>query len=219
MKPKLTLLTVLLLSSVTQAHSVGRWCSNSYCDMCNRLHLIAGHGQSQSAVGRLGHSQLVNLHTQGHKPQPPRVDSTPQFVVDAMLESVSPTADEILCDVGCGDGRVVIAAAKKYGCKAIGIEIKKDVAALARANVRKSGVSHLVTIVCGDARDYSFDGISVVTMYLFPDLMEELQAETLKASRVVSYSHEIPNVQNQKIMVREKYAVYVWAKSNQVSVF
>lgn len=219
MKPKLTLLITLLLSSVAQAHSVGRWCSSPYCDMCNRLHLIAGHDQSQSNVNRMSHSQLVNLHSQGHKPQPPRVDSTPQFVVDAMLENASPTADEILCDVGCGDGRVVIAAAKKYGCRAIGIEIKKDVAALARANVQKAGVAHLVTIVCGDARDYSFDGISVVTMYLFPDLMEEIQDETLKASRVVSYSHEIPNVQSQKIVVREKYAVYVWTKANRVSVF
>ncbi len=219
MKFAIVLVTVLMLAPVAHAHDVGRYCDDSYCDMCNRLHLIAGHGQKQSVVAVLYHSQLISLHNLSHTPQTLHVDSTPQSIVDAMLESVSPNENEILCDIGCGDGRIVIAAAKKYGCRAIGIEIKKDVADLAKVNVQKAGLGHLITIVHGDARDYRFERVDIITMYLFPDLMEELQPEMFNATKIVSHNHKIPNVHNRKVVVQGNHSVYVWSRLGSVLRF
>ncbi len=203
-----SLLMSLSFLAPAQAHSTGRWCSNSHCTMCQRLHLIAGHDQVERELYKLGSSKWDSFHSDLH--EPPKVDSTPLPVVTMMLRVALPNKDEVLCDLGCGDGRIVISAAKNYGCRAVGIEIDKRTADLARRNVRIAGVGHLVTIIHGDAREYSMDGIDIVTMYLFPDLMVELQPKIFKAKRIVSYSHEIPRVRNLK--VGEKYPIYIWRK-------
>lgn len=202
MKRLLIITVLLLLTTNVLAHGTGRYCSNPYCMMCNRLHMKYGHNQTITS-----YSQYVKLHTDLHKP---KFDPTPHDVVDAMLEAVQPTKNDTLYDLGCGDGRILIAAVKKYKCKALGIEKNPRIAALARANIKKAGLD--IQIVVGDAREFELDGATIVTMYLFPNLIKELEPSITHATRIVSYSHAIPNRKNQRLLVKGKYPIYVWVK-------
>lgn len=211
MMKRLTLLLVLLLSSTAWAHGTGRWCSNGYCGMCNRLHLQYGHA---TAVPGLSYQKYVNVHRGLHNPP---IESTPQVVVGEMLVVARLTTDDLLYDLGCGDGRIVIAAARDYGCRAVGIELNPIVAAIAQTNVEKAGQSDLVKIIVADARKCDLSRATVVTMYLFPDLMVELEPKLIGVTRIVSYSHEIPNRRNEKLLVGgryptyEQYPIYLWS--------
>lgn len=198
---KLLIVLLLLTAATTQAllaHGTGRYCSNPYCMMCNRLHMKYGHNKTISS-----YSQYVKLHTELHKPV--IFDPTPYKIVDAMLEAVQPTKNDMLYDLGCGDGRILIAAVQKYGCRALGIEKNPRIAAIAKANIKKAGLD--IQIVVGDARKYDLSGATIVTMYLFPDLMKELEPNITHATRIVSYSHAIPNRKNSKLG-----HIYVWVR-------
>ncbi len=215
MKRLLAVLILTLMVNTTYAHGTGRYCSNAYCMMCNRLHLKHGHDITTTGLSYTRYLQLhkdahMQAHMQAHKDI--TIDSTPQVVVDSMLAAVNPTEDDVLYDLGCGDGRILITAVKKYNCVAVGIELNPNVAAIAKANIKKAGLEHRIQIVTGDARKYELSDATIVTMYLFPDLMLELEPHITHATRIVSYSHEIPNRNNSKILVQGKYPVYVWAK-------
>ncbi|KKM77600.1 hypothetical protein LCGC14_1368400 [marine sediment metagenome] len=202
---KKLLVVLLLLTTNVMAHGTGRYCSNTYCMMCNRLHLKYGH---DTTLLNLTYSKYIQAHRELH--QPVTFDPTPHGVVDAMLEAVQPTENDTLYDLGCGDGRILIAAVKKYNCKALGIEKNPRIAAIARANIKKAGLD--IQIVVGDARNYELSGATIVTMYLFPDLMEELEPNITHATRIVSYSHAIPNRRDRQILVKNKYPIYVWER-------
>src|SRR5436190_22861634 len=75
---------------------------------------------------------------------------TPDAMVTRMLQAAKTTRDDIVFDLGAGDGRIPIAAAKEFGAKAVGVEYDKDLAALARRNAERAGVADKVTIIQGD---------------------------------------------------------------------
>lgn len=117
--------------------------------------------------------------------------ATPDKVVDRMLELGEVGPSDVVYDLGCGDGRIVIAAAKRYGARGVGIEIDPKVADEARKNIDAAGVGHLVTIRTGDVFDEDFSEATVVTLYLLPDLNELLKPKLAKlrpGSRIVSHS-------------------------------
>jgi predicted RNA methylase len=88
---------------------------------------------------------------------------TPQPVVDKMLELAEVKAGDVVYDLGCGDGRIVVTAAKKFGVKAIGYDIDPQRVKEARENVRKAGVEHLVRIEEADVFTLDLTGASVIT--------------------------------------------------------
>lgn len=116
---------------------------------------------------------------------------TPHRVVDAMLRLAEPRPGDVLYDLGAGDGRVVIAAARDYGLRAIGIELDARKAAEARANVRRAGLEHLVEIRREDLFEADLREASVVTVFLFPEinarLAPKLRAELRPGARIVSH--------------------------------
>jgi ubiquinone/menaquinone biosynthesis C-methylase UbiE len=173
--------------------------------MCNRLHLQHGHNKT---VASLTYSKYIRLHKALHAPP---LDPTPQAAVDGMLAAVDLSADDVLYDLGCGDGRILIAAVTRYGCRAVGIEINSKTAALAKKNVKAAGVEDWVRIVEGDARDANLVDATVVTLYLSPSLMRELVPKIERATRIVSYSHPIPGRQGVRLMIGGRYPVYLWA--------
>jgi len=149
---------------------------------------------------------------------------TPELVVDKMLEIAKVTSDDLVYDLGCGDGRIVIAAARKYGARAIGYDIDPVRVAEARANVKEAGVEHLVTIEQADIFTLDLSPASVVTLYLLPRLNVKLipQLEQLKpGSRIVSHDFDMEGVQHQQFLtmvvadqydeddMREHY-IYYW---------
>jgi SAM-dependent methyltransferase len=120
---------------------------------------------------------------------------TPQSVVDQMLTIAQVRPGETVYDLGCGDGRIVIAAAQKFRARAVGIEIRRDVYETTRAKVAALGLSDQVRIVLGNALRYDLSPADVVTLYLLTSSNERLKPALLRylkpSARVVSHDFEI----------------------------
>lgn len=146
-------------------------------------------------------------------------DPTPREVVERMLELAGVTKSDTVYDLGAGDGRIVIAAAKQYGAKAVGFEIDPGLAKLARENVRNAGVDRLVEIREEDFMTADLSPASVVTLYLSfdgnlrvrPLLMRQLQP----GARVVSYQFDMGDWQpkiaeSYRDSVGDVHLLYYW---------
>ena len=117
---------------------------------------------------------------------------TPQIIVERMLELAEVTADDVVYDLGSGDGRIPITAAEKYGARGVGIDIDAELIAMSRENARRAGVEHLVTFIQEDVRQVDLSEATVVTMYLLTSsnlqLRPKLTSELAPGSRIVSHS-------------------------------
>lgn len=128
---------------------------------------------------------------------------TPADVVRKMLQMAAVTKDDLVYDLGSGDGRIVIAAAQTYGCKAIGIEIEKDLVALSRVTATAAGCEKLATFEHGDIFEADFSKANVVALYILPAMSQKLipKLDKLKpGSRVVSHYFAIPDVVPDKVI-------------------
>jgi uncharacterized protein (TIGR03000 family) len=142
---------------------------------------------------------------------------TPQAVVDRMLELANVTKDDVVYDLGCGDGRIVVTAAKKYGCKAYGFDVDPERIAESKENVKKNGVEDLVTIEKKDIFKLDLSKASVVTLYLLPSLNVKLvpQLEKLKpGSRIVSHAFDMEGYKPKEVVKvkadGEEHRVFLW---------
>src|SRR5262249_7863793 len=135
---------------------------------------------------------------------------TPQEVVDKMLEVAKVTKKDIMYDLGCGDGRIVCTAARKYGCKATGIDIDPDRIKDSEASKKKekADVQKLITIKKGDIFKQDISDATVITLYLLPDLNVKLvpQLKKMKAgARIVSHAFDMKGYKPDKtITVKTK---------------
>jgi uncharacterized protein (TIGR03000 family) len=131
---------------------------------------------------------------------------TPKEVVEKMLQMARITRDDVVYDLGCGDARVLVAAAKKYGARGIGIDIDPRRVEEALANVRKAGVEKLVEIRHGDALKVADLGKATVVMtYMLPEFMEKLRPilreELRPGTRIVAHDYAIPGWRAQQTAV------------------
>jgi SAM-dependent methyltransferase len=143
-----------------------------------------------------------------------RFVATPPEVVDAMLTAAGVTSADIVYDLGSGDGRIVIAAAKKYGARGVGIEINPLLVAEANASARAAGVSHLVQFVQGDLFTADFSAATVVTLYLSLSLNERIKPRLLRelrpGTRVVSNTYDMLGwTADQRVDVDGRW-VFLW---------
>lgn len=119
---------------------------------------------------------------------------SPQSVVDQMLTIAQVRPGEMVYDLGCGDGRIVIAAAQKFKARAVGIEIRREIYERTLAKVASLGLSDRVQIVQGNALRYDLSPADVVTLYLLTSSNERLKprlAMLKPSARVVSHDFEI----------------------------
>ncbi|MGH8674005.1 MAG: SAM-dependent methyltransferase [Burkholderiales bacterium] len=120
---------------------------------------------------------------------------SPPEVVDRMLRLAEPRPGELLIDLGSGDGRIVIEAAKRYGARGLGVDIDPTLVARARDNARRAGVEALAHFEVRDLFETDLRGASVVTMYLLPEvnlkLMPRLLQDLKPGARVVSHDYEM----------------------------
>jgi SAM-dependent methyltransferase len=117
---------------------------------------------------------------------------TPQDVVERMLDLAAVTRNDVVYDLGCGDGRLVITAAKKHGARGVGIDIDPERIAESKANARQAGVDHLVTFRLADALAADVSEATVVTLYLLSSsnlkLRPMLTRQLKPGARVVSHA-------------------------------
>lgn len=129
---------------------------------------------------------------------------TPHAEVNRILSILRPQPSETFVDYGCGDGRFVIAAARGYGCRAVGVEIDPERAAEARANVAAAGLADRVEIIEGDALTVDVDA-DVGVAYLYPDLLDGLSGKLQKLNRFASYLHPVSG-----LPMENWQGAYVW---------
>jgi uncharacterized protein (TIGR03000 family) len=145
---------------------------------------------------------------------------TPQEVVDKMLELADIKKGDVVYDLGCGDGRIMVTAAKKYGVKAIGFDINPERVKESLDNVKKNHVEDLVTIRKADIFTLDLREANVVTLYLLPSLNVKLmpQLEKLKpGSRIVSHDFDMRGAKPKKVVkvqtengFSRDHTVYLW---------
>lgn len=138
---------------------------------------------------------------------------SPQEVVDKMVELAGVKKGDVVYDMGSGDGRIVIAAAKK-GARAVGFEIDGDLVKESRENIRKAGVQNLAEIRQQDILTVDFSPASVITMYLLPDVNLQLKPNLLSqlkpGSRVVSHSFDMGDWKADKVDRVDGRTIYFW---------
>ena len=141
-------------------------------------------------VAGLGLAAGVTAREQTKRPDV-RFLATPQNVVEAMLELAHVTANDVVYDLGSGDGRIPITAARRYGARGVGVEIDPKLVQLSEQNAAKAGVSPLVRFQTGDLFAADIREATVVTLFLLPalniDLIPKLRSQLRPGARVVSH--------------------------------
>lgn len=132
---------------------------------------------------------------------------TPHDAVVELVALAAPKSTEVLYDLGCGDGRVLIAAASGYGCRAVGVELNPVSFREAADRVDGFGLAARIKLYQGDVLAYSYPDADVVTMYLYPELMERVMRRLRPGTRVVSYLHPIPGGKKTTV---GSHTFYTW---------
>jgi tRNA G37 N-methylase Trm5 len=147
---------------------------------------------------------------------------TPQNVVDKMLEMAQVKKDDVVYDLGCGDARILVTAAKKYGCKGYGWDINPVRVKESLENVKTNKVEDLVTVKKGDIFKLDLKDANVVTLYLLPELNVRLipQLEKLKpGSRIVSHDFDMKGAKPKEVVtlkaknhmgIEGEHKIYLW---------
>jgi cyclopropane fatty-acyl-phospholipid synthase-like methyltransferase len=150
---------------------------------------------------------------------------TPIEVVDRMLELADVKKGDVLYDLGSGDGRIVIRAAKKYGVKAIGIEMDQLLLAKARKDAKAAGVSHLVEFRAEDAMKTNLSKATVVTLYMLPWFNEAMKPSFQKylkpGARIVAHdfgiegwepdrTEKLSEIEIKLGGLRHQHTIYLW---------
>jgi ubiquinone/menaquinone biosynthesis C-methylase UbiE len=146
---------------------------------------------------------------------------TEQVVVQKMLEMAKIKKDDIVYDLGCGDGRIVVTAAKKFGCKGVGIDYDPERVKDSLETMKKAGVTkELVDIREGDALQVKdLEKATVIMLYMLPEFMEKLEPQMKKrlkpGTRIVAHDYPFPNMDPDQTVefevggARPKY-LYMW---------
>jgi tRNA A58 N-methylase Trm61 len=139
---------------------------------------------------------------------------TPQEVVDAMLKLAKVTSSDVVYDLGSGDGRIPITAAKTYGARGVGIDIDPQRIREATENLKAAGVGDKVKFLNQDLFTTNISEATVVTMYLLPTLnvkvLPKLNAELKPGTRVVSHAFDIEGYPPQQTINVNGRTVYLW---------
>lgn len=152
------------------------------------------------------------------KPEVPFVP-TPEVVVDKMLELGKVDKKDVLYDLGSGDGRIVITAAKRFGTRGMGVDIDPQRIKEAKENAQEAGVTDLVSFKQGDLFQTDLSKATVVTLYLLPDVNLRLRPKLLEelkpGTRVVSHNYHMGDWKPEQTVTvtssgNRQHTVYVW---------
>lgn len=204
-----------------------------------RMLIILAAGIGSVGLGLMGYSQIRETDSNAEQPtitsqaapatqdtqpgsttQPPTRSPdvpyvpTPQAVVDEMLRLAKVTKNDRLYDLGSGDGRIVITAAKQYGISGVGVDIDPTRVKEATENAKQAGVSDRVEFRQQDLFQTDFKDATVVTLYLLPQinlrLRPKLLSELRPGTRIVSHAFDMGNWKPEKVVQVNGRTIYLW---------
>jgi len=144
--------------------------------------------------------------------------STPYLVVDEMLRTAQVNQDDILYDLGCGDGRIVITAAKKYGCRGVGVDLDPQRIKESRENAKEENVENKVKFIQKDLFEADISEATVVTLYLLssvnlklrPKLLQDLKPGTRIVSHDFSMGEWEADEEKEVFVGSDRHQIYFW---------
>jgi SAM-dependent methyltransferase len=188
--------------------------------MKNRREVLRGAG-AMLLAGTAPATLLFASSVHARADETPRLDvpyvPTPMPVVDAMLDMARVRREDTLYDLGCGDGRIVVRAASRFGCKGVGVDLNPERVAEARANAASQKVTGLTRFAVGDVFEFDFSPATVVTMYLLPGvnlkLRPRLQKELSPGARIVSHDFDMGDWTPQATRDVGRSRIFLWTVS------
>jgi SAM-dependent methyltransferase len=156
------------------------------------------------------------------QPAPPQIgqvskDSvwvpTPERLIRRMLQLADVTADDLVVDLGAGDGRIPVYAAKHFGARAIGVELEENLVGLSIESAKAQGVSHLARFVRQDLFDFDLSTATVIALYISPGVMSKLKPRLLglkPGTRVVSHHFTLEGWEPDETIRVEDRTGYLW---------
>ena len=159
-----------------------------------------------------GKAASADLDSLGGKDVP--YITTPQRVVERMLAMAEVSSDDVVYDLGSGDGRFVITAAQQFGARGVGVEIDAQLVRVARSNAGLAGVADRVEFRRGNLFDVDLREATVVTLYLEPDLNRRLRPKLLRqlepGDRVVSHQFDMGGWAADRVVQLGSSTIYLW---------
>jgi hypothetical protein len=212
---------VIVATASTEPEATTKLGVYAYTHVMNRQ-WICLLGLVLAAAALAGCAAEVPFARDGEPAAPVRLDvifvATDLTIVNAMLTLAGVTRDDVVYDLGCGDGRIVIAAAREFGARGVGVDLDPQRIREAQANAVRAGVADRVTFRVEDVFDTDIRSATVVTLFLSPELNARLRpklASQLKpGSRIVSHRYGIGDwvpEQTRTVMVSEtRNHVFLW---------
>jgi SAM-dependent methyltransferase len=188
------------------------------------LFAAIGCSQSSPGVDSIAQNQPTAPSTPQTAPSPeveldvPYVP-TPSVVVSAMLEVANAGKDDVLYDLGSGDGRIPITAAKKFGTRGVGVDINPQRIEEANANAQKEGVSDRVQFRQQDLFETDLSEATVVTLYLLPQVNLDLRSRLLQlkpGTRIVSHAFDMGDWQPNEVLEVSGSTIYYWVVPEEI---
>jgi SAM-dependent methyltransferase len=187
--------------------------------------MLLGYGMIRLASSAIVAAFLLLAHQTPQQSLAPFI-ATPDDVVDRMLELAQVTQDDVVYDLGSGDGRIPIAAARKYGARGVGIDFDPARIAESKANARAAGVEPLVEFRLGDALAADVSGATVVTLYLLsssnaklrPLLTKQLKPGARIVSHAFSMGRDWPADKIDQFVSKagDEVTLYLWRADGKV---
>ena len=166
-----------------------------------------------------GSSAARQMLVAGHRAQLPGIyfAPTPQPVVESMLKLARVAADDVVYDLGSGDGRIVVIAAQRYGARGVGVELRSDLVAISRQVAREGGVADRAAFVEGDMFMTDISEATVVTLWLSETINAQLEPKLKRdlrpGTRVVSRQFRIGNWTPERIVRVDNEELFLWTIS------
>lgn len=175
---------------------------------------------SQTGTAVQTQQQQTDVQTPLRKPDVVYVP-TPQEVVDEMLALAKVTKDDVIYDLGSGDGRIPITAAQKFGTRAVGIDINPERIREANENAQKAGVTDRVQFLNQDLFTSDISEATVVTLYLLPELNVKLRSQLFQqlkpGTRIVSHDFDMGEWKPERVVqTQEGSTIYYWVIPKEI---
>lgn len=213
-KIKIGLISLALLTASCAGENAVRQTQNA-----NRAATNSAANQTAKTAGKSNpDNTTADISVVENVPEVPYVP-TKELVVDKMLEMADVKGTDVLWDLGSGDGRIPITAAKRFGTRGVGVDIDPQRVKEANENARKNNVTDKVRFIEEDLFNVDFSEATVVTLYLLPEVNLRLRPKLLESlkpgTRIVSHNYDMGNWQPEKVEVvktadQDDHIVYFW---------